>query len=103
MKWYRTGGCFSLGLAIQEETGLPAELYYLQGRPTHAYIVDHDFALDARGRTELRLARLGAERVARGDADELRRWEALVVPDPRDLPEVREAAARAAQVVLALA
>jgi DNA primase catalytic subunit len=50
LTWYMSGGCWSLALALHEETGLPIEVYYRGGRPAHAYVVDGESALDARGR-----------------------------------------------------
>ena len=101
--WYTMGGCWSLALALREETGLPIELYYLRGRPSHAYVVDGDDALDARGRNDLRLVRLGAERLEQVDAEELMARLTPVAPDIAELvddAEVREAATRAARLVL---
>jgi hypothetical protein len=48
--YYTMAGCWSLDLALQEATGLPIELSYRDdGSPRHAYVVDGDDALDARG------------------------------------------------------
>lgn len=45
VKWYISGGCWSLALALHDPTHLPIEVYYLGGRPKHAYVVDGDTAL----------------------------------------------------------
>jgi len=102
--WYTMGGCWSLALALHDETGLPIELYHRGGRPIHAYVVDGDYALDARGRNELRLVRGGAERLEQIDTEEeLVAAIELAAPDIAELlgnAEVRDAATRAARVVL---
>src|SRR5436309_288833 len=104
VKWYISGGCWSLALALHDATRLPIEVYYLGGRPKHAYVVDGDAALDARGRSELRLVRVGAERT-----EEVLSKAALVdallpfVPQIEVLlndPEVRAAGSRAGAIVL---
>lgn len=102
--WYTMGGCWSLALALHEETGLPIELYSIGGHPRHAYVVDGDVALDARGRNELRRVRGGADDLEQVDTEELlvARLEP-VAPDIAELlgdTDVRGAATRAARVIL---
>jgi hypothetical protein len=65
--YYTSAGCWSLAIALHEETGLPIELYCHRGRPTHAYVLDGDRAIDYRGRIPAQMARAGAERVERSD------------------------------------
>jgi hypothetical protein len=60
--FYTSGGCWNLALAIHEKTELPIEVYFRGTQPTHAYVVDGEYALDARGRNPLRRVRLGAAR-----------------------------------------
>ena len=60
--FYTHGGCWNLVLAIHDRTRLPIEVYCGGGRLRHAYVVDGDTAIDARGRNELRIVRAGAER-----------------------------------------
>lgn len=102
--WYTSGGCWSLALALHEQTGKPIELYYFGGHPKHAYVVDGDDALDARGRNPARRVRGGAEHLERIDTEEqlVARLE-LDVPGIAELltnSEVRAAAARAAHIIL---
>jgi hypothetical protein len=66
LTWYTSGGCWNLALALHEATGYPIEVYYRDGEPKHAYIVDGKWALDARGTNELRLVQAGAERFRTG-------------------------------------
>lgn len=98
------GGCWSLALAIHEETGLPMELYYRGVRPSHVYVVDGVYALDARGRSRLDRVRLGATRVEQVDTEEsLLARLTPIAPDVGVLlsnDEVRDAAARAARVII---
>jgi hypothetical protein len=64
---YSSGGCFILAGALHQATGWPIEVYFRDGQPRHAYIVDVDRALDVVGFRPLAAARAGAERVARVD------------------------------------
>lgn len=102
--WYTMGGCWSLALALHEETGFPIELYSAGGRLKHAYVVDGEYALDATGRNPLRLVRLGGELPEQVETEEqlVARLELEVdgVTELLTNAEVRECATRAARVIL---
>lgn len=103
--FYLGGGCWNLALAVHERTGLPIEVYYRDVLPRHAYVVEGDTALDAWGRRPLRFARAGTER-----SEAVTRYELLTrlreTPEGDRLvaeverPELREAADRAAELLL---
>lgn len=103
--WYVSGGCWSLALALHAATGLPIEIFHWVDGPRHAYIVDGDYAIDARGRNLLRLARAGAARLDQVNGiDQLVAMTKDVAPELRtllDAVDVRSCAARAAAVILA--
>lgn len=65
---FMRGGCFALALHLHRKTGLP--LYGLAdtaGHFHHAFVLDGDHALDARGRVPLALIRLYKSRVCAGE------------------------------------
>jgi hypothetical protein len=105
---YVSGGCWSLALALHEQTGgLPFELDVRGGMPRHCYVLDDETALDAMGRRLLRYARAGSERTQRLDeAQELLAILYALEPigtklvEETERPEVKACAERAAAYIL---
>jgi hypothetical protein len=81
---YTGGGCWNLALALHEQTRLPIELFYRDGKPRHAYVVAGDRTLDAFGWRLLRHARAGSEESLRVSPAALLELLGAITPGARD-------------------